>query len=74
MKIISNILKGALAVGIVTSSVLASEVNVYSHRHYDSDKVLFKQFEEKTGIKVNVVTAKAEELVSKLSQIGRAHV
>lgn len=70
MKIVSTILKGALAVGIVTSSLLASEVNVYSHRHYDSDKVLFKQFEEKTGIKVNVVTAKAEELVSKLSLEG----
>ena len=30
----------------------ANEVNVYSQRHYDSDKALFKQFEEKTGIKV----------------------
>ena len=30
----------------------SNEVNVYSQRHYDSDKALFKQFEEKTGIKV----------------------
>jgi iron(III) transport system substrate-binding protein len=59
-----------LAVGaiVLASSLFASsEVNVYSHRHYDSDKLLFKKFEEKTGIKVNVVTAKAEELVSKLA-------
>jgi len=48
----------------------ANEVNVYSQRHYDSDKVLFKQFQEKTGIKVNLVTAKAEELVSRLAIEG----
>ena len=47
-----------------------NEVNVYSQRHYDSDKALFKKFEEKTGIKVNLVTAKAEELVSRLSIEG----
>ena len=52
---------------ILASSLFASqEVNVYSQRHYDSDKILFKQFEEKTGIKVNVVTAKAEELLRRL--------
>ena len=55
----------------LTTSIFASnEVNVYSHRHYDSDKLLFKKFEEKTGIKVNIVTAKAEELVSKLAIEG----
>ncbi len=48
----------------------ANEVNVYSQRHYDSDKALFKQFEEKTGIKINLITAKAEELVSRLSIEG----
>ena len=63
--------KLALSSIILASSLLASsEVNVYSHRHYDSDKVLFKKFEERTGIKVNVVTAKAEELVSKLAIEG----
>lgn len=57
---------------LLASSLLASnEVNIYSHRHYDSDKILFKKFEEKTGIKVNVVTAKAEELVSKLAIEGQ---
>lgn len=28
-----------------------SEVNVYSQRHYDSDKALFKKFEEKQVLK-----------------------
>ena len=58
------------AIVLASSFLTASEVNVYSHRHYDSDKILLKQFEEKTGIKVNVVTAKAEELVAKLAIEG----
>lgn len=63
--------KLALSAVVLASSLLASsEVNVYSHRHYDSDKILFKKFEEKSGIKVNVVTAKAAELVSKLAIEG----
>ena len=63
--------KLALSAVVLASSLFATgEVNVYSHRHYDSDKILFKKFEDKTGIKVNVVTAKAEELVSKLAIEG----
>lgn len=49
----------------------SSEVNVYSHRHYDSDKELFKTFEKKTGIKVNIVKAKANELIKRLEKEGK---
>lgn len=70
MKIASRLIKTTLALSLMASSLLASEINVYSHRHYDTDKMLFKTFEQKTGIKVNVVTAKAEELVSKLELEG----
>ena len=63
--------KLALSAIVFASSLFAaSEVNVYSQRHYDSDKILFKQFEKETGIKVNLVTAKAEELVAKLTIEG----
>ncbi len=52
---------------VLVSSVFAvNEINVYSHRHYDTDKKLFKMFEEKTGIKVNVVKAKASALIKRL--------
>lgn len=47
------------------------EVNVYSHRHYDSDKQLFEEFEKQTGIKVNVVKASADELINKLEMEGQ---
>lgn len=45
-------------------------VNVYTHRHYDTDKLLFAEFEQKTGIKVNVVMAEDDELLSRLEAEG----
>ncbi len=55
---------------LASSIVAASEVNVYSHRHYDTDKKLFKMFEEKTGVKVNVVNAKASALIKRMESEG----
>lgn len=49
----------------------SKEVNVYSHRHYESDKNLFAEFEKQTGIKVNVVKASADELINKLEMEGQ---
>lgn len=45
-------------------------VNVYSHRHYDSDQQLFDTFTRDTGIRVNVVTASADELITRLEAEG----
>lgn len=51
-------------------SQTSGEVNVYTHRHYESDQELFKLFEERTGIKVNVINASADELIQKMSLEG----
>jgi len=48
------------------------EVNVYTHRHYPADQELFASFEKQTGIKVNVVNAKADELIQKMIVEGEA--
>ena len=45
-------------------------VNVYTHRHYDADQELFARFTERTGIKINVVNASADELIQKLELEG----
>lgn len=45
-------------------------VTIYSERHYDTDQLLFDQFEEETGIKVNVVKASADELITRLELEG----
>lgn len=48
----------------------AGEVNVYSHRHYNTDQQLFDRFTEETGVRVNVVTASADELITRLETEG----
>lgn len=45
-------------------------VNIYSDRHYDTDRELYSIFEETTGIKVNVVEGKSDELIERLSREG----
>ncbi len=47
-------------------------VNLYSHRHYDVDDELYDAFYKKTGIKVNVVKAKAGQLIEKMKSEGDA--
>ena len=52
-------------------SLHANEVNIYTHRHYPSDKILFKKFTEKTGIKVNVVQANSDQIMKRLEEEGK---
>jgi iron(III) transport system substrate-binding protein len=75
-------MKKYLSIILVSISVIAcksekkeiekksKEVNVYTHRHYKADQELFAQFEKETGITVNVVNAKADELMQKMSLEG----
>lgn len=46
------------------------EVTIYTHRHYDVDQQIFDDFEEETGIHVNVVKAGADELIERLVSEG----
>jgi len=41
-------------------------VNVYTARHYDSDLALYEQFTRETGVKVNRIEGKADELVARM--------
>ena len=45
-------------------------VNMYSQRHYDVDQVQYDNFEKKTGIKVNVIKANADELIQRMKNEG----
>src|SRR5699024_6430589 len=47
------------------------EVNVYTARHYDVDAILYEDFTKQTGIKVNVIEAKAPELMERLKREGQ---
>ena len=45
-------------------------VNIYTARHYESDKALYAQFTKDTGIAVNVVSGKAPELIERIKREG----
>lgn len=47
-------------------------VNVYTARHYEVDDKLYEQFTKETGIKVNVVKGKAEELIERMKREGQS--
>ena len=53
-----------------TQNEESNEVNLYSQRHYSVDELQYKNFTEKTGIKVNVVKANADELIERLKNEG----
>jgi iron(III) transport system substrate-binding protein len=53
-----------------TGDKASNEVNVYSARHYDVDAVLYDRFTQETGIKVNLVDGKAEELIERIKREG----
>ena len=45
-------------------------LNIYSKRHYQVDKDLFKKFEEENNIIVNVVKASSDELIERIKTEG----
>ena len=59
-----------LVFSILNSLAIASEVNVFSARHYDSDIQLYEKFTAKTGIKVNVVSGKSGALEKRIIEEG----
>jgi iron(III) transport system substrate-binding protein len=62
-------LVGASLLGSAAGA-LAAEVNVYSARHYDTDKSIYTKFTEQTGIKVNIIESKEDELIERIRNEG----
>ena len=48
----------------------ATEIGVYSGRHYNSDQALYKQFTARTGIRVKLLEGKDDALIERLRQEG----
>jgi iron(III) transport system substrate-binding protein len=46
------------------------ELNLYSSRHYDTDERLYSDFTEATGIKINRIEGKADELIARMKAEG----
>lgn len=74
MRGIKSILVSLLALVLwftPTISLASTEVNLYSARVEALIKPLLDRFSEETGIKVNLVTGKADELLNRLRHEGR---
>ena len=46
------------------------EVKVYSGRHYNTDRSVYKKFAEETGIKVRLIEATGISLIERLKREG----
>tara|TARA_R110002110_G_scaffold38465_6_gene125490 strand:- start:558 stop:1577 length:1020 start_codon:yes stop_codon:yes gene_type:complete len=60
-------LTATLAAGSATAE---GDVNLYSSRHYDTDERLYSDFTELTGITVNRIEGKADELIARMRAEG----
>jgi len=72
MSLMRNSLSGVIAAVMLAGLANAAEINLYSGRHYDADAQLYAAFEAKTGIKINVIEGKADELVARIEAEGDA--
>ncbi|AUD63840.1 Fe(3+) ABC transporter substrate-binding protein [Tenericutes bacterium MO-XQ] len=45
-------------------------LTIYTERHYDTDQLLYDQFTEETGIKINLVRDEADKLITRLENEG----
>ncbi|MBP7065572.1 Fe(3+) ABC transporter substrate-binding protein [Ferrovibrio sp.] len=68
----------ALALGVAVAGLLAlpgqalaqGELNLYSSRHYDTDEALYAEFTKQTGIKINRLEAREDELLQRMKAEG----
>ncbi len=54
-----------------STNALANEVRIYSGRHYNTDRKVFKEFAQKTGIRVRLIEASGISLIERLKREGK---
>ena len=70
-KFLSGGAAAVLALAVLAGTAAADgEVNVYSSRHYKYDDQLFQAFTDATGIQVNLIEGKGDELMQRLQAEG----
>ena len=55
----------------VPANSTEKEVKVFSGRHYNTDRVVYKKFAEETGIKVRLIEATGISLIERLKREGK---
>jgi iron(III) transport system substrate-binding protein len=59
-----------LALGAPAASAQEKILNLYSARHYQTDEALYANFTRQTGIKINRIEAKEDELLERIRNEG----
>lgn len=60
-----------LACGLAgPASAQSQQVNVYSARHYDTDRQLYDAFTRETGIRVRLIEGDADQLIARIAAEG----
>lgn len=70
MKSASICLAALLGIALATSAFAGGELNLYSSRHYDTDERLYSDFEDATGITINRLEGKSDELLARIQAEG----
>jgi iron(III) transport system substrate-binding protein len=65
-----TVLTSVLALSLA-APLAASELNLYSARHYDTDERLYSDFTAATGIKINRIEGKADALMARMAAEGQ---
>lgn len=68
---LKSLMCAILAVTMASEAFGEGELNLYSSRHYDTDERLYTDFEEQTGIKINRLEGKGDELIVRMQAEGR---
>ena len=70
MKLTSVLIAAAMAT--LSNGALAEEkiLNLYSARHYQTDEALYTAFSQQTGIKINRIEGKEDELLERIKNEG----
>ncbi|MBX9698260.1 MAG: Fe(3+) ABC transporter substrate-binding protein [Acetobacteraceae bacterium] len=63
-------LASTLLLGAGAAAQQAGEVNLYSSRHYDTDRELYDAFTRETGIRVRLIEANADQLMERIRAEG----
>ena len=71
-KLIYSVLTCTFLLNInIPASSTEKEVKVYSGRHYNTDRSVYKKFAEETGIKVRLIEAAGISLIERLKREGK---
>ncbi|WP_419896703.1 extracellular solute-binding protein [Roseomonas sp. USHLN139] len=60
----------ALSAPVALRAQGAGEINLYSARHYDTDRALYEEFTKETGIRVRVIEGQADQLIERIRNEG----